>query len=412
MNLVETYTSQEWQMGNKDEGLVKTIIVGKDGIYEKENSWLGSSIKKVNNYGVATYPEIKEELEVKKVDFEKIPKEAIIHVMEWYRQVQADTGEEAQINFYRKSSRGANADGTYTLTYKTKETVKNTISAHPATIEYEKEVTKELKDITGIHFWGEDIFSYTPKQKNSGSLTSAVDPIYDSLNQEYGMYVETHSHNSMAAFRSGTDEANSWNEALQLVFGHFGTNEIEMYDWITVRGKQEAGLSQEIIEYFVELPDGYYNQDESKMKFSTDILVDIDQDLIDLWDSQIIPKPPVRTVSYGQFGFGVRKAPNYSSIYNNSWDDWDSQFERVTSTSSKVTTYKSSVQKITDAVDAAFEMITNEDIEAWDIADAYAAGVRATAGYVTYAKGSEEEMIEKFYYDMKQTFLLSKNQEL
>ncbi len=46
-----------------------------------------------------------------------------------------------------------------------------------------------------------NLFSYTPKQRNSSALTFVDnDSVYEALNKYIGMYVETHSHNSMQAF--------------------------------------------------------------------------------------------------------------------------------------------------------------------------------------------------------------------
>ena len=51
MELVELYSSKQFEK-DSDRGMIKTVVVGKDGIYEEQNSWLGTSLKKVHNYGV------------------------------------------------------------------------------------------------------------------------------------------------------------------------------------------------------------------------------------------------------------------------------------------------------------------------------------------------------------------------
>ena len=211
MELVELYSSKQFKE-KSDRGMIKTVIMGKDGIYEEQNSWLGTSLKKVNDYGVVTFPEITEYVKVKEQTFEKIPALAIKTVMKWYKDITDKNGEEAQVNFYLKSRKlgGTPEDGIYKLTYTEKDEVG-----------LETEKTVKLEDIQGLNFWSDDVFSYTPKQRNSGGQTSTDDPIYTALNQQYGMYLETHSHNSMPAFCSGTDYANSQNDGVQLVFGKF-----------------------------------------------------------------------------------------------------------------------------------------------------------------------------------------------
>lgn len=236
--LVELYSSKNFK-DNSDRGMIKTVIVGKDGTYEEQNSWLGTSLKKVHDYGVITFPEVTEFVKVKNVNVTKIPAIAIKTVMKWYKDITDKNGEEAQVNFYLKSRKlgGAPQDGIYKLTYTEEDE-----------LGIETEQTVKLEDIPGLNFWNDDVFSYTPKQENSHGQTSTDDPIYTALNQQYGMFLETHSHNSMPAFCSSTDYANSQNDAVQLVFGEFKGAHIEMYNWITVSQKLQEGFSAEVLE--------------------------------------------------------------------------------------------------------------------------------------------------------------------
>ena len=43
MELVELYSSKQFKE-KSDRGMIKTVIMGKDGIYEEQNSWLGTSL--------------------------------------------------------------------------------------------------------------------------------------------------------------------------------------------------------------------------------------------------------------------------------------------------------------------------------------------------------------------------------
>ena len=242
--LVELYSSKNFK-DNSDRGMIKTVIVGKDGTYEEQNSWLGTSLKKVHDYGVITFPEVTEFVKVKNVNVTKIPAIAIKTVMKWYKDITDKNGEEAQVNFYLKSRKlgGTPQDGIYKLTYTEEDE-----------FGIGTEKTVKLEDIPGLNFWNDDVFSYTPKQENSHGQTSTDDPIYTALNQQYGMFLETHSHNSMKAFCSGTDYANSQNDAVQLVFGTFKGAHIEMYNWITVSQKLQEGFDAHVLEKFVEFP--------------------------------------------------------------------------------------------------------------------------------------------------------------
>lgn len=331
--LVELYSSKNFK-DNSDRGMIKTVIVGKDGTYEEQNSWLGTSLKKVHDYGVITFPEVTEFVKVKNVNVTKIPAIAIKTVMKWYKDITDKNGEEAQVNFYLKSRKlgGAPQDGIYKLTYTEEDE-----------FGIETEKTVKLEDIPGLNFWNDDVFSYTPKQENSSHQTSTDDPIYTALNQQYGMFLETHSHNSMPAFCSGTDYANSQNDAVQLVFGKFKGSHIEMYNWITVSQKLQEGFDAHVLEKFVEFPTYSVNTAEKKLNFDFSVLSGVDETILEEWDKQVIkPKPIVRS-----FGYGSGYANTIWSTSDTTRSPWTPKHGTT------VTSYKSTSAKIKDAVDSA-----------------------------------------------------------
>lgn len=280
MELQAIYKSNE-EITNP--GLIKTTILAGNGIFEKQKSWIGESVKQVSDYKFAGLPEMEETISVTSEDLPKIPAEAIRYVIKWYHDTTKSTGKEAQINFYNaKGKRTLNVNG----------------------------VEKNLEDIKGVHFWSDELFSYTPKQDNSGALTAVDnDDVYDALNKYIGMYVETHSHNSMQAFASGTDLANSKVDGLQLVFGQFNTNTIQMHTWITVRGVTSQYVIPEIVEHFVEMPN-YVLGNDNKYYYDIDEMLDMefDEKLIDIWYGQVAkpkwtaPKYPTYTPRYTAFG--------------------------------------------------------------------------------------------------------------
>lgn len=331
--LVELYSSKNFK-DNSDRGMIKTVIVGKDGTYEEQNSWLGTSLKKVHDYGVITFPEVTEFVKVKNVNVTKIPAIAIKTVMKWYKDITDKNGEEAQVNFYLKSRKlgGAPQDGIYKLTYTEEDE-----------FGIETEKTVKLENIPGLNFWNDDVFSYTPKQENSHGQTSTDDPIYTALNQQYGMFLETHSHNSMPAFCSSTDYANSQNDAVQLVFGTFKGAHIEMYNWITVSQKLQEGFDAHVLEKFVEFPTYSVNTAEKKLNFDFSVLSGVDETILEEWDKQVIkPKPIVRS-----FGYGSGYANTIWSTSDTTRSPWTPKH------GSTVTSYKSTSAKIKDAVDSA-----------------------------------------------------------
>ena len=325
---------------------------------------------------MVTFPEITEYVKVKEQTFEKIPAIAIKTVMKWYKDITDKNGEEAQVNFYLKSRKlgGAPEDGIYKLTYTEKDEVG-----------LETEKTVKLEDIQGLNFWSDDVFSYTPKQRNSGGQTSTDDPIYTALNQQYGMYLETHSHNSMPAFCSGTDYANSQNDGVQLVFGKFKSSHIEMYNWITVSQKLKEGFAPQILEKFVDFPTYTVNETEKKLNFDFSVLDGVDESILEVWDKQVIkPKPIVRqsSTNYG-YGYGTTIWTKNGSNRSN----WAPKH------SSTVSSYKSTPTKIEDASASAILTLVymygpdvQEVIET--LVNLYKSGILNS----TYVRQSEKEI--------------------
>ena len=374
MELVELYSSKQFEK-DSDRGMIKTVVVGKDGIYEEQNSWLGTSLKKVHNYGVITFPEISEYVKVKEQTLTKIPAIAIKTVMKWYKDITDKKDEEAQVNFYLKSRKLVPpTDGVHTLTYEEKV---NGIKTEKTVI---------LEDIQGLKFWNDDVFSYTPKQKNSGGQTSTKDPIYTALNNQYGMFLETHSHNSMEAFCSSTDYANSQNDAVQLVFGKFKADKIEMYNWITVSQKLQEGFGPNDLEKFVEFPSYTVNAAKKKLNFDFTVLEGVDETILKEWDKQVIkPKPIVvhqPSTNYG-YGYGTTIWSKNDSTRSN----WAPKHK------STVSTYKSTPTKIEDAAESAIVSLIilygqelQHEIET--LVGIYKAGILNS----TYVRDTEQEI--------------------
>ena len=259
----------------KDEsfkkGLLKTIIMAGNGVFEVVDSKYGFSVKNQGgNYpGLGSaYDSLATGCFVTENPAPKLPRKAIETVIEWYKRITLKNGEEAQVNFYWNQ-------------YK-KETVKNDAGEDVV-----------IKDIPGVHYWTEDLFSYTPKQYNHGSLTEVADEDewYDVFNRNFGMYVETHSHNSMDAFASGTDEANSANDGFQLVFGHLNTETPIMYSWMTMNRVMRLGMTEEELGKIMEFnPTCRYDLSQEKLVYQVKDL-DYDESLFEVWDAQVIQRP-------------------------------------------------------------------------------------------------------------------------
>ena len=277
-------------------GLLKTLIMAGNGVFEYSVSNFGYAIQKAHGIGDfnglgPSYPSLADGIFVTHNNYEKLPRKALETVLEWYRRVQAKNGEEAQVNFY--------------------------YNEHGRThVQDENGNDVELSSITGVKFWSDKLFSYTPKQWNSSTLTEVADDhYYEEFNRVFGMYVETHSHNSMDAFASGTDIANSANDGFQLVFGHFGTDKVEMYSWATASQIVKEGLSTTDLDFILEKnPDATWRPEAFKYDIPVSSF-DYDESVFDVWDNQVEIRPVRTTVTsyasyaeYDDYGYGYGAA--------------------------------------------------------------------------------------------------------
>lgn len=86
-----------------------------------------------------------------------------------------------------------------------------------------------------IVWWTDDVFSYVPRQRNTHASSSVGnDAVYRDLVARYPILAETHSHDSMGAFMSGTDRANSDVPCFQMVFGRVDTARPQFNAWLAV----------------------------------------------------------------------------------------------------------------------------------------------------------------------------------
>lgn len=215
-------------------GIATSHIAAGNGIFTYAKTKLATKLVKDTNYTInEDLPKLESYIEFNK-DLPKIPLEAFYSMLAFYKIIYDKDQTEAQMNFYWNE---------------------HNISE----LKFDN-TTIKLDEIKGLKDWGNGLISYVPVQINSAALTSVDDdPIYTELRQQMMPFVETHSHNTMAAFKSSTDEANSYADELQLVIGHITSDKFDFYNWVTIRGKQYDNLDKDIVEQIVELPDEYNN---------------------------------------------------------------------------------------------------------------------------------------------------------
>ena len=307
------------------KGLLKTIVMAGNGVFEMVDSKYGFSIKnqggKYPGLGAA-YQSLNDGMFITHNEGPKIPREAIETVIEWYRRITEKNGQEAQVVFY-------NNEFNY-------DTITNDDGD-----EY------VISEIPGVHFWTDKLFSYTPLQTNSATLTQvhSTDEWYDVFNRKLGLYVETHSHNSMDAFASGEDEANSGNDGFQLVFGRLNTQNPIMYSWATMNEIMKKGLSEEELAFILDgESETSYDGVNNKLVFDRDKL-EFNEDLFAEWDAQI--KPAVRTY-YQAPAFNTGVVAGTVQTHTTGYSAYTSQYARLST--------PVELQMVTEEVDKFLEL--------------------------------------------------------
>ena len=246
-------------------GLATSHIVAGNGIFTYAKTKLATKLVKESEYIInPDLPELESYVKFNEA-LPKIPLDAFYMMLAFYRKVYDQDGTEAQMNFYWNENN-----------------VDSLVLTDGSEI--------ALSDIKGLRQWNNQLISYVPKQVNSGALTKVDnDEIYELLRQQMMPFVETHSHNTMAAFKSSTDENNSYADELQLVVGHITSHEFDFYNWVTIRGKQIDHLDNNILSQVIELPDTYRNPDLKE-------LPEIPEEWMNQ-HSKKISKPTVKTKS-------------------------------------------------------------------------------------------------------------------
>lgn len=285
------------------KGLLKTVIAAGNGVFELVDSKYGYSIaKQTGDYAALgpSYPSLGSTVVINQNPAPKLPRKAIESVIEWYRRITEKNGQEAQVNFYHNFNKATS-------------------------ITIDDEVT-EFKDIPGLKVWSDELFSYTPLQNNSSALTSVAsnDPYYDEFNRQFGMYIETHSHNSMDAFASSTDEDNSTNDGHQLVFGRLNTANPIMYSWTTANNVLKLGMSLEDLNFIMEInPEARFDQATDKLVYKSDSL-EFDEELFEEWDKQVVVRTYPAYSTYSGYTGGAYARPASQVVKRTTYGNYGS----------------------------------------------------------------------------------------
>lgn len=176
--------------------------VYKDGIYIANFNGVITARKKMFGYEEDySFPGVCEGKEEVKLEIPKVPFTLWKMIWSFYRDINEWQGTEATVLIYWDD------EGNFF------------------------NIPKDLLEEYGNGLYREgDYILYAPKQTNYKALTEYNgDRMRQWLGENMSVIMDTHSHNSMSAFFSGTDDENEKNFQIYAVFGRVGTeNEFVM----------------------------------------------------------------------------------------------------------------------------------------------------------------------------------------
>ena len=94
---------------------------------------------------------------------------------------------------------------------------------------------KEIPDVPGMMSWGNDLYTYVPKQRVSTARTTFEDDeTYLWMIRNTVIVLDTHSHHDMSAFMSGTDKSSSNVPAVYFDMGRITSKNAQIFAWCAI----------------------------------------------------------------------------------------------------------------------------------------------------------------------------------
>lgn len=171
--------------------------VYQDGLYRGIHNGVMVVREKVENFKGDTLQMLPSGVDGYELKIPKVPFKYWYMVWSFYRDIEVEYGTEAAVIFYW-NSKGIT----------------------------KRNIPKELREEYGNGLYIEDkIILYAPKQINTKTSTVYTgDRMWQWLDRNTTIILDTHSHNSMEAFFSGTDDANEKRLQFYGVYGRVGTD--------------------------------------------------------------------------------------------------------------------------------------------------------------------------------------------
>lgn len=217
-----------------------TFVVAANGLFKVTKTPVAMYKVMLEEFDtpVKGIPEMEEGVELL---IPKIPFKNLIKALSFYRDVNDKDGDEASLLFFWNYNNVA------------------------------------LPNIPGVSQEGQ-LITYCPVQTNSGALSDFTkDTWVDWFRENTALLLETHSHNTMSAFFSGTDDANENMNQFYAVWGHVDNDE-PMFAFRWVCGDHKIECSPDVL---IEWPTVTYKE-TIKKTVESEIKISNDLDLLDV----------------------------------------------------------------------------------------------------------------------------------
>lgn len=207
---------------------VVTYVSAGNGMFRVRKTPVALFITKEHSNGVPGLPDMEEGV---RLLIPKIPFKYIHQIITFYRDVNAKDKTEACANFYWNDRNVA------------------------------------IPNYDGLTVDGQ-LVMFVPFQRNSGAQTDFESGYHtrgeevDWMRENLTPLLETHSHNTMDAFWSGTDNANETRPQFYLVLGHIASEKIHLeFRWCEGPNKQKINTTE-----LIEWPQMEYSETTRKIK--------------------------------------------------------------------------------------------------------------------------------------------------
>lgn len=207
---------------DKETSPKQAVFVAKDGLYERTHQahfdmlYKTTSLTARKGFGSIT-PYVDPVAEMPRV-----PIKVVATIFAFFREIYSKAKTEVQINVYWNRDH------------------------------------KEIPNVPGMKDWGNDLYTYVPKQRVSSARTTFEDDeTYLWMIKNTVIVLDTHSHHDMSAFMSGTDQSSSNIPAVYFDMGKITSKNAQIFAWCAVDDKhifENLPLS-ELYKFMEPLPD-------------------------------------------------------------------------------------------------------------------------------------------------------------